>query len=233
MPNDPHHTCLVSGKPIANKDSIPLAALRPAIMGMIHADFPDAPHDSRISKQALTAYRAKYVEQMIDAERGDVNRLQQEVIDAVSRHETLAQHPEEIDEDHPPTLGQRLSDKIASFGGSWSFLISFAVFMAVWMLMNSVGTKSLDPFPFILLNLMLSCLAAVQAPVIMMSQNRKESRDRLRAEHDYQVNLKAELEIRHLHEKVDHLLLQQWERLAAIQQMQIEMMNDLASNRHK
>jgi uncharacterized membrane protein len=85
-----------------------------------------------------------------------------------------------------------------------------------------------DPYPFILLNLILSCLAAVQAPIIMMSQNRQEAKDRVRAEHDYRVNLKSELEIRHLHEKIDHLLLHQWERLVEIQQVQLELLNELS-----
>jgi uncharacterized membrane protein len=91
--------------------------------------------------------------------------------------------------------------------------------------------RPFDPYPFILLNLMLSCLAAVQAPIIMMSQNRQEARDRLRSENDYRVNLKAELEIRHLHEKIDHLLQHQWERLIEIQQIQIELMNELTADR--
>lgn len=223
----PRHTCLVTGQSVSTKDTLPLAALRPAIADLIRADFPDAPPDAQISRAALTSYRARYVEHMIEAERGDVSRLQQEVIDAVSRHETMAQQPQQQDVDHPPTFGQRLSDHIANFGGSWSFLILFGVFMAAWMLINSTRRETFDPYPFILLNLVLSCLAAVQAPVIMMSQNRKEQRDRLRAEHDYQVNLKAELEIRHLHEKIDHLLVGQWERLAAIQQMQMDMMTGI------
>jgi len=92
-------------------------------------------------------------------------------------------------------------------------------------------THAFDPYPFIILNLILSCLAAVQAPVIMMSQNRAEARDRLRAENDYKINLKAELEIRHLHEKIDHLLRRQYNRLFEIQQIQIELLEDLARKR--
>jgi uncharacterized membrane protein len=219
----PTQTCLVSGDPVSARNALPLAALRPAIAALIRLDFPDAAADAMVSSRSLALYRARYVEQMIEAERGEVSELQKEVIDAVSRHETLAQHPHETDEDHPPTFGQRLSDHLASFGGSWKFLITFAAVMGLWLLANSISQRPFDPFPFILLNLVLSCLAAVQAPVIMMSQNRKEQRDRLRAEHDYQINLKAELEIRHLHEKIDHLMVGQWERLAAIQQTQMEM----------
>lgn len=226
----PRPICIVTGHPVPAKDAFLLAALRPSLADMIHADFPGAEPDAHISRAALTRYRARYVERMIEAERGEVSRLQKEVIEAVSRHETLAQQPQDQDADHPRTLGQRLSDRIAAFGGSWSFLIIFGVFMVIWMLINSFSRENFDPYPFILLNLLLSCLAAVQAPIIMMSQNRKEERDRQRAEHDYQVNLKAELEIRHLHEKIDHLLVGQWERLAAIQQMQMDMMSGVSAH---
>lgn len=124
-----------------------------------------------------------------------------------------------------------MADKIATFGGSWAFLICFGVFLLIWILINSVALlwRPLDPYPFIFLNLLLSCLAAVQAPIIMMSQNRQEAKDRIRSEHDYQVNLKAELEIRHLHEKVDHLLSHQWERLVKIQELQLELLADLGA----
>ncbi|HEX6013829.1 MAG TPA: DUF1003 domain-containing protein [Geminicoccaceae bacterium] len=131
------------------------------------------------------------------------------------------------------TFGERLADRVAASGGSWRFILLFAVAMAAWMGLNSwlLASRAFDPFPYILLNLVLSCLAAVQAPVIMMSQNRQETRDRLRARNDYLVNLKAELEIRLLHEKLDHLLRHQWERLIEIQEIQVELMNELVQGR--
>ena len=115
-------------------------------------------------------------------------------------------------------MGEALADRIATFGGSWKFIIVFGSVLGTWIVINALvlRAKPFDPYPFILLNLILSCLAAIQAPVIMMSQNRQEAKDRLRSEHDYRINLKAELEIRHLHEKLDHLLSHQWERLAEI-----------------
>src|SRR5438067_8121985 len=127
-----------------------------------------------------------------------------------------------------------MSDRIASFGGSWRFIILFGTVLLVWVVLNGVFLMNhgFDPYPFILLNLILSCLAAVQAPVIMMSQNRAEARDRLRAENDYKVNLKAELEIRHLHEKIDHLLRRQYNRLFEIQQIQIELLEEIG-RKHK
>ncbi len=128
------------------------------------------------------------------------------------------------------TFGERLSDKVAAFGGSWAFILTFLGLMALWITLN-VTTTRIDPFPFILLNLMLSCVAALQAPVIMMSQNRQEDKDRIRAQHDYEVNLKAELEIRKLHEKVDHLLYRQMQRLLEIQRVQMELLQSSQKSR--
>ena len=127
------------------------------------------------------------------------------------------------------TFGQRIADHIASFGGSWTFIISFFSFILVWMGINTwrLMGKPFDPFPFILLNLILSCIAAIQAPIIMMSQNRQEHKDRIRSEHDFKVNLKAELEIQLLNEKVDHLLVHQNKRLMEIQQIQADYLEDI------
>ena len=127
------------------------------------------------------------------------------------------------------SFAQKLADNIASFGGSWTFISSFFFFLIIWMVINVVyfANKGFDPYPFILLNLILSCLAAIQAPIIMMSQNRQEEKDRIRAEHDYKINLKAELEIKLLHEKIDHLLVHQNQRLLEIQEMQIDYLEDL------
>src|SRR5262249_49831400 len=153
--------------------------------------------------------------------------LDREVAESIAKQDTIAENVEDDFLEHR-TLGQRLSDHLASFGGSWTFLMSFGAFLLVWMGINiAIGEiKSFEPYPCILLNLVLSCLAAIQAPIIMMSQKRQEAKDRLRARNDYQVNLKAELEIRHLHEKLDHLITKQWQRLAEIQQIQLEMLQD-------
>ncbi|HSO72115.1 MAG TPA: DUF1003 domain-containing protein, partial [Thermodesulfobacteriota bacterium] len=127
------------------------------------------------------------------------------------------------------TLGERLADGLAKFGGSWSFIGIFLAMMVIWMGINSffLIEKPFDPFPFILLNLALSCLAAMQAPVIMMSQNRQAAKDRLQAEHDFEINLKAEIEIRKLHERMDHLLMHQWQHLMDIQQLQVHLMEEV------
>jgi uncharacterized membrane protein len=133
------------------------------------------------------------------------------------------------DEAESRTFGQKIADKVADFGGSWTFIIFFLSFIVVWILSNVIFliNKGFDPYPFILLNLILSCIAALQAPVIMMSQNRQEEKDRERAKKDYMINLKSELEIRMLHEKLDHLIMHQQQELIEIQKVQIEMMNDI------
>jgi uncharacterized membrane protein len=139
---------------------------------------------------------------------------------------TLLEAPEEA------TFGQRAADAVARFGGSWTFIILFAIVLCAWVLVNSWlltrnGGKGFDPYPYILLNLFLSMLASIQAPVILMSQNRQGEKDRIDARNDYEINLKAELEIMALHEKMDALKVKQWEELIALQQEQIRMLSTL------
>ncbi len=177
-------------------------------------------------------FRKDYVKRALEDEIGELTSLDQEVIESLQQHEVLTENIEKQFE-RKLTFGEHLSDKIAEFGGSWKFIIMFGGVIVVWVVLNAVLLldRGFDPYPFILLNLILSCLAALQAPVIMMSQNRAEARDRLRAENDYKVNLKAELEIRHLHEKIDHLLRKQYNRLFEIQQIQIELLEEISQRK--
>lgn len=135
------------------------------------------------------------------------------------------------------TLGQRVADRVAAFGGSWPFIFMFGAFLVIWVVLNSVILiryhKSFDPYPYILLNLFLSMLAAIQAPVIMMSQNRQVAKDRMQADNDYAVNLKAELEILQLHEKLDELREQKWMELIKMQQEQIDILQKLLQEKRK
>jgi uncharacterized membrane protein len=165
-------------------------------------------------------------------ELGEVEELENEVVTSLREQELVSKNVN-TEFDEKTNFGNRLADKIASFGGSWKFIIIFGIIITVWIGINTylLLSKPFDPYPFILLNLILSCLAALQAPVIMMSQNRQEAKDRLRSEHDYKVNLKAELEIRHLNEKIDFLLMKQWQRLLEIQGMQTELMEEILENR--
>ncbi len=227
VPSGKRPLCAISGKRRPKRDLVGLDTLRPALAGRILQDFPELPHDALISRAEVARYRAAYVADLLQAEHGELTELDRRVAESMATHETLAENVDEEYEDHR-TLGERLSDHLASFGGSWAFLISFALFLVVWMIINLIRgeTNAFDPYPFILLNLLLSCLAAIQAPIIMMSQKRQEAKDRLRSENDYRVNLKAELEIRHLHEKMDYLIQRQWQRLTEIQQLQLEIMQE-------
>jgi len=227
--------CAISGKERPRREMVALDAVRPSLAERIRRDRPDLAADALISLAELARFRTLYVEELLLAENGELTELDRQVAESIATHETLAENTDEEFEEQW-TLAERLSDHLASFGGSWTFIILFGAVLVVWMGFNIVALDAVvfDPYPFILLNLLLSTLAAIQAPIIMMSQKRQEAKDRLRSQNDYQVNLKAELEIRHLHEKVDHLLSRQWQRLAEIQQMQLELMHDLSrSSRRK
>jgi uncharacterized membrane protein len=221
------HVCAVSGVTTRKRDLIPLDTVRPNLADHIRKDHPGLQGDSMISTATLARYRMQYVEALLENEHGEFTELERQVAASIANHDTIAENVED-DFQEDRTFGQRLSDHLATFGGSWAFLITFGAILFIWILINLVmGEKrAFDAYPFILLNLILSCLAAIQAPIIMMSQKRQEAKDRLRALNDYRVNLKAELEIRHLHEKMDHLVSKQWQRLAEIQRMQLEIMQE-------
>jgi len=203
-------------------------------MDEIKKDHPDFSDNSVAAIQELNAYRNRYIQSTLTNELGTLNKLEEQVLMAMQNDELISDKLIDDKQEHL-TPGQRLADKVASFGGSWKFIIIFMVFLVVWMIVNVVvfTNKGFDPYPFILLNLILSCIAALQAPVIMMSQNRQEEKDRERAKNDYMINLKSEMEIRLLHEKLDHLIVHQQERLLEIQQIQIDMMNDIMQRMEK
>ena len=219
----------ISGKEHPRSQLVSLEALRPSLVDRVRLDHPNLPVDALISRDELARYRTLYFEDLLKTEHGELTELDRQVAESIARHDTLAENVEEEFEDQR-TLGERLSDHLASFGGSWTFIILFGLVLGGWMVFNIAipDPYRFDVYPFILLNLVLSMLAAIQAPIIMMSQKRLEAKDRLRSENDYRVNLKAELEIRHLHEKMDHLISRQWQRLAEIQHMQLETMHELA-----
>src|SRR5207248_3323934 len=221
--------CEVCKKPTSPHSGMIAELIRPSLLEFIKKKLPDLDSKAFICFEDLGKFRKDYIKEVLEDEIGELSVLDQEVIESLEQHEILSADIEKQFE-KKLTFGERLSDRIAEFGGSWKFLITFGAVIVVWIGANAVllATRAFDPYPFILLNLVLSCLAAIQAPVIMMSQNRAESRDRLRAENDYKVNLKAELEIRHLHEKIDHLLRRQYNRLFEIQQIQIELLEEIS-----
>jgi uncharacterized membrane protein len=201
--------------------------IRPALKETIQRQAPAWTDSSVICEPCLDRSRVLHLQEIIEEERGELTSLDERVLQSLSEHEILTRNTESA-YDEKTSFGDRLSDKMATFGGSWFFLILFTFFLVAWITFNELGPKAeeFDPYPYILLNLILSCLAAVQAPIIMMSQNRQEAKDRLRSQHDYQVNLKAELEIRQLHMKIDQLLKHQWQRMLEIQQLQFELMRE-------
>jgi uncharacterized membrane protein len=211
---------------------VPAALIRPVIVAEIQKSHTGFSIAGYICADDLNRFRFQYVQGLLASDKGELTALDNEVLESLHQHELLSSNIN-VEFEQKQTFGEYLADKIAAFGGSWRFIIFFGVVLAFWIGINSAVLlwRPFDPYPFILLNLILSCLAAMQAPVIMMSQNRQEAKDRLRSENDYQINLKAELEIRHLHEKIDHLLSRQWERLVQIQQIQMELMTELLDRR--
>jgi uncharacterized membrane protein len=224
--------CQVCKKPKPPNSGMVAELIRPSLLEFIKKKLPDLDSKGFICLDDLGEFRKDYVKDVLEDELGELSALDQEVIESLQQHEIIASNIAEQFE-RKLTFGERLSDQIASFGGSWRFIILFGVVLVLWIILNAalLVNRGFDPYPFILLNLILSCLAAMQAPIIMMSQNRAELRDRLRSENDYKINLKAELEIRHLHEKLDHLLRRQYNRLFEIQQIQIELLEEIS--RHK
>ena len=165
--------------------------------------------------------------QLLATENEQLQKLNEIVLKAVEEEKLLSDKLLEFEDRNPPFVS-RLADKVAGFGGSWKFIIAFAVFMFLWMVINVyLLSKSFDPFPFILLNLLLSALAAIQAPIIMMSQNRQEEKDRKRSENDYLINLKAEMQIRSMNQKIDVLLEEQIKTLFETQEKQFVLLQEI------
>lgn len=208
--------------------SVPAQLVRPAIAELIKKQYPEWSADSVICQEDLDLFRAQYVQNAIEDEKGELGELEKDVVRSLRENELLSQNLNK-EFDSTMTFGEKAADKVAEFGGSWRFIGIFAAVILIWISVNAfvLATGAFDPYPFILLNLVLSCLASLQAPIIMMSQNRAAAKDRLQAEHDYKVNLKAEVEIRNLHEKIDHLLQSQWQRLLEIQQVQTDLVQEI------
>jgi len=220
--------CQICGRDESQIEIIPSIIVRPSVSDLIKIKFPKWDPHSFICREDLQKFRKEYLKNLLTEEKGELSNLEKDVINKMTEYESVSSNVEE-EFTSKLSFGQKLSDSIASFGGSWRFIILFGFIILSWITINSYAllSKTFDPYPYILLNLILSCLAALQAPIIMMSQNRQEARDRNRAEQDYKINLKAELELRQLHQKVDHLLVQQWERMAEIQEIQLEMMEEI------
>ena len=177
----------------------------------------------------------EHLHKLMQTENTQIAKLHKIVEESLEEESLLTRKLLEDDDSKKLTYGERLADKVAQFGGSWTFIMSFGAVLLLWITSNSIllGGKAFDPYPYILLNLVLSCIAALQAPVIMMSQNRKETKDRERAEDDYLINLKSEIEIRHLHRKIDLSIVDQYQHLCDIQQKQLELLETLQDRLNK
>lgn len=225
----------LSGKEYSIHEKVSGKSVRESVLALIQKDHPDFTIDKYLSLNELNTYRKKYINESVGKQIGDVNEMEKAVLKSLSDQTTLSDKIDDGEDEGVPTIGQKVADKVAKFGGSWTFILSFIGFLLIWIILNAfwLANKSYDPYPFILLNLILSCLAALQAPVIMMSQNRQGDKDRERAKKDYMVNLKSELEIRSLHEKIDHLIIHQQQELMEIQNVQIEILNDILEKMEK
>lgn len=221
-------TSYISSKEIREGEEVCGHDIRAGIFNLIQEGFPGFNQEHFISLNELNQYRRLYLTSLISQGKGELEIIDLDVMDAIKNNSILSENiQDEIESD--VSIGEKLADQVASFGGSWTFILVFFSFIVVWICVNIwfLSISPFDPYPFILLNLILSCLAAIQAPIIMMSQNRQEQKDRIRAEHDYKINLKAELEIKLLSEKIDHLLVNQNKKLLEIQELQTDYLEDL------
>lgn len=225
--DDPHQQCTVCRKDFPVSELVGWLQVRPALSRLIARDVPEWGENCQICWQDLKRYRERYLTGLLADEDGEIGQLEAQVAEALAQGNLLTPQTSETHE--PTSFGDRMADRVAAGGGSWAFIFFFLAVLVVWMIVNTVGllTQPFDPYPYILLNLVLSCVAALQAPVIMMSQRRQEAKDRERAQNDYLINLKAELELRQLHDKLDHQMVHQWRRLLEIQQIQIDLLQEL------
>ena len=224
------YSCPVCGNKRSALEILDGTNVRPSLETFIKAKSPLWTREQTICFECLNLARSEYVEKSLFKENGQLTKAESEVVDAIRNQELISLSAQDKSETH--SLGDRLSDKLSSIAGSWKFIIIFISSLICWIIFNSLAAMHdpFDPYPYILLNLLLSCIAALQAPLIMMSQNRQDAKDRAREDADFKTNLMAELEIRQLHFKLDQLVSHQWHRLLEIQQIQLDMMSDLKKN---
>ena len=220
----------LSGKEFPENEKISAKNIRQSLLHFINKTHPNFSKSCFLSIEEMNEYREKYISEFLNKKLGNLTEVEKQVIQSVSKNTMISTEVEEDEKEI--TFGQKLADKVAEFGGSWGFIIFFMTFLVAWILLNVfwLSHHGFDPYPFILLNLILSCIAAIQAPVIMMSQNRQEEKDRERAKKDYKINLKSELEIRELHEKIDHLIIHYQQDLLEIQKTQIDLLENILHN---
>lgn len=220
----------ISGKEFPEEEKVSARNLKPILLHHINKKYPDFNRTHFLSQEELNEFREAFFTEVLTKKIGNLNDMERQVVSSISKNTVLSQEVEKNKD--TLTYGQKVADKVAEFGGSWTFIISFILFLVFWALFNAfvLIEKAFDPYPFILLNLILSCIAALQAPVIMMSQRRQEEKDRERAKKDYKINLKSEIEIRELHDKIDQLIIDYQQNLLEIQNSQIQILEEILNN---
>jgi uncharacterized membrane protein len=228
------HKCEICHKEFSSHLLFPLRIIRSSVLDAAKKLYPNTNCDGYICQKDLHKIRTDHIEGILEENKGALSQFDQEVLSSMRKQDVVAENVNKKFE-RALTFGERLSDYIAQFGGSWKFILSFVSMILIWMILNTFffKTEGFDPYPFILLNLVLSCLAALQAPIIMMSQNRQAEKEHLQANEDYITNLKAELEIQQLHSKLDLFLKNQWETLIELQKIQIELFDEVLHNKNK
>lgn len=210
---------------------LPATSLNPALVRHIRTEHPDWDRHGGICRSCLLARRTTLAIEKLTHDRGDLDAIESEIAKKAEEHVAVADHFDE-EFDRTATFGDRAADMVSRLGGSWTFVLLLSGLLAGWVLTNlALGKdRAFDPFPFILLNLALSTIAAFQAPIILMASNRAAARDRSKADQDFRVNLKAELEVASLHDKLDHLLHVQWERMVEVQEIQLELLTEIRAH---
>ncbi len=218
----------VSQQAFPSSQKVASHSISDSFLKFIQISYPNFNENSCLSINELSPLRVQFISSKLKGQLSDLSSMEKLVIDTITNEEEIS-NLASVQDNNPLSRGQKMADHVASFGGSWTFIMSFGFFIFVWILLNTAVllNKGFDSYPFTFLNLILSCIAALQAPIIMMSQNRREEKDRERSKLDYMINLKSELEIRTLHEKIDHLIIHQQKDLFEIQEIQIEMMKDI------
>ena len=227
--------CEICNKKFYPHDLYPVALIRENTFNAARTDFPTISREGYVCFPDLRKIHASYYEEILKEERGVLTQLEEEVFNSLKQHDILSENINE-EFDASRTLGERVADRIASFGGSWTFISIFGFVLLVWMGINTFQfllDKPFDPYPYILLNLVLSCLAAIQAPIIMMSQNRQAAKDRLSQESDYQINLKSELQIRQLNTRLELFMRHSWQKMHEISRAQEEILQELDTSKKR
>lgn len=221
--------CSITGSKVQEAEGVYCKDLRKSVRSFLLKKNEGLNGESFISYEAMNDLLREYIMDVTNNEQEARDALLQRIREQFETNDLLKPIDPPDEKEPDLTFGEKMADRIADFGGSWKFILMFLGFISLWMLINMfiLHDKGFDPYPFILLNLILSCLAALQAPVIMMSQNRQEDKDRERAQYDVKVDTKAEKEIRILHKKIDHLLVHQQENLSEVLQAQMDLIQHL------